>query len=112
MLCGEHKAFAHYRTHRATQELEIECASCHRHAHDAASKRHQRVVFTGTLVTMTRGEAKAKAESLGAKVSGSVSKKTDYVVIGADAGSKAKKAQELGVEILSEDDWQTMIAGN
>lgn len=70
------------------------------------------VVFTGTLVTMTRGEAKAKAESLGAKVSGSVSRKTDYVVVGADAGSKAKKAQDLGVEILSEDDWQTMIAGN
>tara|TARA_R110000868_G_scaffold4155_38_gene25609 strand:+ start:1151 stop:3295 length:2145 start_codon:yes stop_codon:yes gene_type:complete len=68
------------------------------------------VVFTGTLVTMTRGEAKAKAESLGAKVSGSVSKKTDYVVVGADAGSKAKKAVELGVEVLSEDDWQAMIA--
>lgn len=67
------------------------------------------VVFTGTLTTMTRGEAKAKAESLGAKVSGSVSKKTDYVVVGADAGSKAKKAQELGVEILSEEDWQAMV---
>lgn len=68
------------------------------------------VVFTGTLVTMTRGEAKAKAESLGAKVSGSVSKKTDYVVVGADAGSKAKKAQDLGVRVLSEDEWQSMIA--
>lgn len=68
------------------------------------------VVFTGTLITMTRGEAKAKAESLGAKVSGSVSKKTDYVVVGADAGSKAKKAQDLGVTVLSEDEWQTMIA--
>jgi DNA ligase (NAD+) len=68
------------------------------------------VVFTGTLLTMTRGEAKAKAESLGAKVSGSVSKKTDYIVVGADAGSKAKKAQELGVTVLSEDEWQAMIA--
>ena len=68
------------------------------------------VVFTGTLVTMSRGEAKAKAESLGAKVSGSVSKKTDYVIVGADAGSKAKKAEELGVTVLSEDEWQAMIA--
>lgn len=69
------------------------------------------VVFTGTLETMSRGEAKAKAESLGAKVSGSVSKKTDYVVVGADAGSKAKKASDLGVEVLSEAEWQEMIAG-
>jgi DNA ligase (NAD+) len=68
------------------------------------------VVFTGTLITMTRGEAKATAESLGAKVSGSVSKKTDYVIVGADAGSKAKKARELGVTVLSEDEWQAMIA--
>jgi DNA ligase (NAD+) len=63
------------------------------------------VVFTGTLVTMTRPEAKARAEALGAKVMGSVSKKTDYVVVGADAGSKAAEAQKLGVAILSEQDW-------
>ncbi len=69
------------------------------------------VVFTGTLETMTRSEAKARAETLGAKVAGSVSKKTDYVVVGADAGSKAKKAEELGVEMLSEEEWRKLIGG-
>jgi len=68
------------------------------------------VVFTGTLERMTRNEAKARAEALGAKVAGTVSRKTDYVIVGADAGSKAHKAAELGVETLSEDDW-LKIAG-
>jgi DNA ligase (NAD+) len=67
------------------------------------------VVFTGTLEAMTRPEAKARAESLGAKVAGSVSKKTDYVVVGADAGSKAAKASELGVTVLTETEWLKLI---
>ncbi len=66
------------------------------------------VVFTGTLEKMTRAEAKAKALSNGAKVAGSVSKNTDYVIEGADAGSKAKKARELEIPILTEDEFLSL----
>ena len=71
-------------------------------ASDIAGKT---VVFTGTLEKMTRAEAKARAESLGAKVAGSVSAKTDLVIAGPGAGSKAKDAERLGVTLIDEDAW-------
>ena len=66
------------------------------------------VVFTGTLATLSRPEAKAMAEQLGARVTDSVSKKTDLVVAGADAGSKARRATELGVRVISEAEWREL----
>jgi DNA ligase (NAD+) len=67
------------------------------------------VVFTGTLESMSRGEAKAQAEALGANVAGAVSRKTDYVVAGPGAGSKEKKARELGLTVLTEKQWRELI---
>jgi DNA ligase (NAD+) len=69
------------------------------------------VVFTGSLEKMTREEAKAQAERLGAKAAGSVSKKTDFVVAGPGAGSKLNEARKLGVQVLSEDEWLKLVGG-
>jgi DNA ligase (NAD+) len=69
------------------------------------------VVLTGTLEKMSRAEAKARAESMGAKVAGSVSARTDYLIMGADAGSKAAKARELGVKVLYEQQWLDLVNG-
>jgi DNA ligase (NAD+) len=86
--------------------LEIEAATAP--AGENAALSGKVLVFTGTLETMTRPEAKARAEALGARVTDSVSKKTDLVIVGADAGSKAKKAAELGVRIVTEAEWAEM----
>ncbi len=94
---------------RLVAELDIQPAT----RPDVASSpvAGKTIVFTGTLEKMTRAEAKARAEALGAKVSGSVSAKTDLLVAGPGAGSKAKKAAELGVETLDEEGWLELIEG-
>ena len=88
------------------QELSIEPPQAPAQSSPVAGKT---VVFTGTLEKMTRPEAKSRAEALGAHVAGSVSKKTDLVVVGADAGSKASKARELGVKTIDEDEWLKLV---
>jgi DNA ligase (NAD+) len=88
------------------REIEVLPAEKPRRSSPVSGKT---VVFTGSLTKFTRDEAKAVAERLGAKVAGSVSKKTDYVVAGEDAGSKLTKARELGVAVLSEDEWLQLI---
>jgi len=92
---------------RLTKEVEIHAAEQPSRNSPIAGKT---VVFTGSMEKMTREEAKALAERLGAKVSGSVSKKTDFVVAGAEAGSKLKKAAELGVKVLTEEEFVALVA--
>ncbi|HEY4738111.1 MAG TPA: NAD-dependent DNA ligase LigA [Xanthobacteraceae bacterium] len=94
------------RVERLAEEVKIREAEKPRSDSAVAGKT---VVFTGTLERMTRDEAKASAERLGAKVSGSVSKKTDYVVAGPGAGSKLANAKKLGVTVLTEDEWMKLI---
>jgi DNA ligase (NAD+) len=105
---GEYFAEAHNRkrVERLAAQVDIRDAEKPRADSAVAGKT---VVFTGSLEKMTRDEAKASAERLGAKVSGSVSKKTDYVVAGPGAGSKLKDAAKLGVKVLTEDEWAKLI---
>jgi DNA ligase (NAD+) len=88
------------------REVRLEPLDSIDHASPISGKT---VVFTGTLERMTRSEAKARAERVGAKVAGSVSKNTDYVVAGPGAGSKLKNAKDLGVTVLTEDEWLSLI---
>jgi DNA ligase (NAD+) len=90
-------------------EAELEITPIERAARDTPVSG-KTVVFTGTLETMTRSEAKARAEALGAKVAGSVSKNTDIVVAGPGAGSKLKEATALGIQVMSEADWLAFIS--
>ena len=105
---GEYFTEAHNvrRIDRLVKQVKIRDAEKPRADSAVAGKT---VVFTGTLEKMTRDEAKASAERLGAKVSGSVSKKTDYVVAGPGAGSKLTEAKKLGVTVLTEDEWVKLI---
>ncbi|MBP0463785.1 NAD-dependent DNA ligase LigA [Roseomonas sp. PWR1] len=102
--------FAEPRAVEALDDLAREAPPLAAEAASAADSPFagKTLVFTGTLETLTRDEAEAQAERLGAKVTKSVSKKTDFVVVGADAGSKAAKAAELGVRTLTEAEYREM----
>jgi len=97
------------RVLRLAAELNVQPAEKPKRDTAVAGKT---VVFTGALERLTRDEAKAQAERLGAKVASSVSKKTDLVVAGPGAGSKLKTAAELGVQVVSEDEWLALVGAN
>jgi DNA ligase (NAD+) len=99
---------AHNRQRIERLAAQVEIREAEKPSSDSAIAG-KTVVFTGTLEKMTRDEAKASAERLGAKVSGSVSRKTDYVVAGPGAGSKLADAKKLGVAVLTEDEWAKFI---
>ncbi|HYL48274.1 MAG TPA: NAD-dependent DNA ligase LigA [Stellaceae bacterium] len=105
--------FAERHNQKVLDELEgeLDIQDYEPPAAGAAPLAGKTIVFTGTLEAMSRNEAKARAEALGATVTSSVSAKTDYVVMGADPGSKATKAREFGVKILSEDEWLKLARG-
>ncbi|MBB5223713.1 DNA ligase (NAD+) [Amaricoccus macauensis] len=114
VLAGSLVDFFHDARNRAAVErlvAELEVGDVAAPAASGSPVAGKTVVFTGTLEKLTRAEAKARAEALGAKVAGSVSAKTDYVVAGPGAGSKEKKARELGLTILTEDEWLELIGG-
>ncbi len=102
--------FAEPRNRAVLDDLAGELTVLEQKAVSEGALSGKLIVFTGSLATMTRPEAKARAEALGARVTDSVSKKTDLVVLGADAGSKAKKAAELGVTTVDEAGWRE-VAG-
>ena len=102
--------FAEPHNRQVVADLGTEVAVSDFQAPETASAIAEKtVVFTGTLETTTRSEAKARAEALGARVAGSVSAKTDFVVAGASAGSKARKAAEIGIPVLTEAEWFELI---
>jgi DNA ligase (NAD+) len=105
---GDYFGEAHNRRRIERLAAQVKIREAERPRSDSAIAG-MTVVFTGTLEKMTRDEAKASAERLGAKVSGSVSRKTDYVVAGPGAGSKLAEAKKLGVAVLTEDDWAKLI---
>jgi DNA ligase (NAD+) len=111
MACAIKEFFDEKHNHNAIDRLlkQLEITDVAAPKTSGSPVAGKTVVFTGSLEKMTRSEAKARAESLGAKVAGSVSKKTDIVVAGPGAGSKLKDAEKFGVQILSEQDWQKLI---